>query len=143
MKTKLLLVLLTSLLFPLFFASASALSCDVDVSFKGTNMVFKTDVSCQSDLTYVSENGDIKFNLKENSFRQSHNIQLWNLDFTTFNYNLKLSDNEGNLVKKEGSFTVVPADPSLVVKKTEESKKALSDMTREELLSYLDELLKK
>jgi hypothetical protein len=142
MNTKILSILSVLLLSPLFFVSANTMNKDIDISFKGTNMIFKTDASCRSDLSYTSKDGNVKVDLKESSFRQSHKIQLWNLDFTTFDYNLKLTDSEGNVTLKEGSFTVVPADPTLI-KKTEDTQKSLNEMTREELISLLDKLLKK
>jgi hypothetical protein len=140
MKTKLLLTLSVFLLSPLLFASANPNVSDI--SFMEGNMVFKTDTSCQRELSYVSEDKTITVDLNNPSFRQSHKIQLWNLDFTTFDYNLKLTDSEGNVTLKEGSFTVVPVDPTLI-KKTEDTQKSLNEMTREELISLLDKLLKK
>lgn len=142
MNTKLLSILSVLLLSPFIFVSANTMNQDVDISFRDAYMVFKTDASCKSDLNYISKDKEIKVSLKEDSFRQSHKIQLWNLDFTTFDYNLKLTDSGGNVILKEGSFTVVPADPTLI-KKTEDTQKSLNEMTREELISLLDKLLKK
>jgi len=144
MKTKLLLTLSVFLLSPLLFASANPNVSDI--SFMEGNMVFKTDTSCQRELSYVSEDKTITVDLNNPSFRQSHTIQLWNLDFTSFDYILKLTDNQGEVTIKEGNFIVIPADPTLIIEKEEgdvlNPEKPLDEMTRDELIAFLDKIMR-
>lgn len=98
------LALLVFLLSPFMFVSAN--SEVSDLHFENGYMVFQTEDCSKVDLSYVSEDGKIKFEIKEDSFRQSHRIQLWNLDFTSFKYVLKTTDAFNNKSIKEGAFTV-------------------------------------
>lgn len=102
------LALLVFLLSPFMFVSAN--SNVSDLHFENEYMVFKTDDCAKVNLSYESEDGKIKFEIKEDSFRQTHRIQLWNLDFTTFNYVLKTTDALNNINIKKGDFTVSPVN---------------------------------
>jgi len=144
MKFKKLSVILGLLLLP-FFVSANGPQI-LDLGFIGGDIYFNVDRACRSELSYVSSDKTISFNINDTVFRQNRNIQLWNLDFTTFNYVLKLTDNQNNVTVKEGVFTVVPADQALIDEKEEGDvltpEKPLNEMTRDELVTFLDKIMR-
>jgi len=138
MKTKQILTILGLILLPVFVSAAPNLE---SFGFKGTQMVFNADTACQSELTYTSFDKTITFNINDSVYRQNREVQLWNLDFTSFDYVLKLKDNQGNVTEKQGTFTVVPADPTLI-RSSEDTLEALRNMTREQLIEIINNLLK-
>ena len=139
MKTKQIFTILGLILLPVFVSANPNLE---SFGFEGTQMVFNADTACQSELTYTSFDKTITFNINDSVYRQNREVQLWNLDFTSFDYTLKLKDNKGNVSTKEGVFTVIPADPSLV-RNSEDTKEALSRMTKEQLINIANKLLNK
>ena len=143
MKTKQIVIILGFILVPFFVSAAPTLE---SFGFKGTKMVFNADLACQSELTYTSFDKTITYNIKDSVYRRNREVQLWNLDFTSFDYILKLKDNKGNVSVNEGVFNVVPADPTLIIEKEEgdvlNPEKPLDEMTRDELIAFLDKIMR-
>jgi len=138
MKMKKLGLILTLVFVPLFVSAAPAIE---SLGFEGTQMVFNASDACQSELTYTSADKTITYSINDPVYRQDRKVQLWNLDFTSFDYVLKLNDNQGNVTEKQGTFTVVPADPTLI-RNSEDTLEALRNMTREQLIEIINNLLK-
>lgn len=117
-----------------------------DFHFSGSKVVFKTSIPSQTILIYDSEDKEVHVDLTDSSYRQSHNIQLWNLQFfKRFDYTLIAKDYKGNETTQVGTFTVTPADPDLYIElmPEEEEEVPIEEMTREQLIEYLNELLNK
>lgn len=105
---KRILLSLAFLLLPFMSVSANSDAGIEDVHFEDGYMVFHTDDCTKSTLSYISADGKIKVNLSDNSYSQTHRIQLWNLDFTSFNYVLTVTDAFKDSSSVNGSFTVSP-----------------------------------
>ena len=139
-------IFLTALLFGLIFSGiVSAATIDLNVEnqhFEGTNIVFYSSVPAQTEMSYVSSATGRETVLTDNVYRQTHDMVLWNLEFTTYDYVLKVNDNKGVSFEKTGTFTVTPAEPTLIIKPVEKPK-TLEQMDRTELLQYIVGLLTK
>jgi hypothetical protein len=141
--------LIMGIVFSMFAFSNVLAANDLEIQdfhLSGSKMIFKTSVPSQSILIYDSEDKEVHVDLNDPVYRQSHDIQLWNLQFfTRFDYTLIVKDYQGNQVTRVGAFTVTPADPDLYIElmPKEEEEIAVEDMTREQLIEYLKELLNK
>jgi len=148
--------LIIGIVFSVFLCS-NVFASDLGIQnfrFSGSKMIFKTSTPCQTSLSYESGGKQVYVELNDNVYRQSHDIQLWNLKFfTKFDYTLTVNNNKGIEETKIGTFTVTPADPDLYtellnkqeVKEVKEEpsndKIPLDQMTKEQLLAYIADLM--
>lgn len=136
------------IMFSIFLCS-NVFASDLEIQnlhVDGVEMIFETSVPCQTTLSYESEDGEKSVELNDTVYRQSHNMQLYNLEFfTEFDYTLVVNNNKGVEETKTGTITVTPEGEGIYQKISDEEvlneEITLEEMTRDQLLAYIVELL--